>query len=74
MVWCGSCYLNGTSDIFQINEPINEDGNLIYDCESNSSGYKFGMYGACLMVPLQCGLCFFLTLYHMNPRQVQADE
>ena len=37
MVWCGSGYLNGTSDIFQLNDPMDKDGNLLYDCGIDAS-------------------------------------
>ena len=74
MVWCGSCYHKVTSDIFEVNETMDEDGNLIYDCESDASRYKVGMYGAHLMGPFQCDLCVFCTLYHNKRGQVWADE
>ena len=49
IIWYGSCDLKGTSDIFQVNEPMDEDGNLIYYCESDAFRYKVGMYGAHMM-------------------------
>ena len=65
MVWCDSCYLKGTSDIFQVNDPVDEYGNLIY-----ASRYMVEMDGAHLMGSFQCGLCVFCSLYNRNPRQV----
>ena len=53
---------------------MGKDGKFLYDCESDASRYKVGMVGAHLMGPLQCDLCVFRTLYHMNPRQVRSDE
>ena len=74
MVLCVSCYLKGASNIFQVNDPMDEYGNLIYGCESDASIEKVGMYGSHLMGPFKCDLCVLCTLYHRNPRQVQYDE
>ena len=74
MVWCRSCYIKRTSDIFQVNYLIDEYGNLVYDCDSDASRYKVGMYGAHLMGPFQWNLCVFCTLYHRNLIQVLSDE
>ena len=74
MIWRGSFYLKGTSGIFQVNDPMDEDGNLLYDCESDAFRYKVGMDGAHLVGPFQRDLCVFRTLYHRNPRQVRSDE
>ena len=70
MVWCGSCYLKVKSDRFQVNDFMDEVGDLIYDCESDASRYKVGMDGAHLMGTFKCDLCIFFTLYHRNPRKV----
>ena len=74
MIRCGSFYLKETSGRFQLNDPMDEDGNLIYDCEIDAFRYKFGMDGDYLVGPFQCDLCVFRTLYHRKPRQVRADE
>ena len=70
MVCCGSCYLKGTSYIFQVNEPMNEDGNLLYNFDIDASRYKVGMDQAHLLDPFQCYLCVFCALYHRNTRRV----
>ena len=74
MVWCGSCYHKVTSDIFEVNETMDEDGNLIYDCNSDASRYKVGMYGAHLMGPFKSDLYVSLILYHRNPRKFIPDK
>ena len=72
MVWCGICYIKVTLDRIQVNYPMDEYGNLIYDCKSDASRYKVGMYGSHLMGTFQWDLCVFRTLYHRNPIQVIA--
>ena len=72
MVWYGSCYLNGTS--FQVNFPMDEDVNLIYDCKSDASRYKVVMDWSYLVGPFQYALCVFITLFHRETRQVISDE
>ena len=57
-----------------MNDTMDEYGNLLYDFESDYSRYKVGMYGYHLMVPSQCDLCGFHTLYHKNPTQFWAYE
>ena len=51
MVWCGTCYIKEKSDIFQVNDPMDEDVSLIYDYEIYASRYKFGIDGSHLMGP-----------------------
>ena len=46
---------------------MGEYGNLLYDCESDTSRYKVGMDGAHLMGPFQCDLCVFSTCIIGNP-------
>ena len=67
MVWCGGCYFKGTSYRFQVNEPMYEYGNSIYDCENCTYRYKVIMYGAHLMGPFQCDLCVFSPCIIGNP-------
>ena len=74
MVWCGTCYQKDKSDKFQINEPLDEDGKPLHDCASDVYRYKVGMDGAHLMMPFQCDLCLFRTLFKRNPRRVMADK
>ena len=74
MVWCGSCYQKDALDRFQINEPIDEDGNSMFDCESDKLRYNVGMDGAHLMTPFQCDLCVFRTLFKRDPRNVEMDK
>ena len=70
MVWCGSCYIKGTSDIFKVNDPIYEDRNLLYDFESDAYRYTVEMDGSHHMGPFQCDLCVLHTLYHRKSRKV----
>ena len=74
MVWCVSCYLKVILNIFQVNDTMDEDDNLLYDYKSDDSRYKVGTYGAHLMGPFQYDLCVFCTLYDRNPRRFRADE
>ena len=59
-----------TSDSFQVNESMNEYGNLLYDFDSDAYIYKVGMDGDHLMGLFQCYFCVFCAFYHRNPIQV----
>ena len=61
-------------DRFHINEPRDEDGNLMYDCESDQHRYKIGIDGAHTMIPFQCDICIFRTLFSRNPRLELSDR
>ena len=74
MVWCGACYQKEESDDFHINQRVDEDGNDMYDCQSDALRYKAGIDGSHLMTPFQCDLCIFRNLYGRNPRPVTSDE
>ena len=74
MTWCGSCYRQAESDNFQINQLKDEDGNVVYDCESDKDRYKVGIDGSHLMTNFQCDVCVFRTLYQRNPRRVVSDS
>jgi hypothetical protein len=73
-VWCGDCYRRDESDNFQINELRDEDNRLMYDCESDANRYKRGINGAQLMIPFQCDLCIFRTLFKRNPTPARGDK
>jgi hypothetical protein len=74
MVWCGDCYQKDIEDRFHINELTDEDGNDMYDCESDTHRYKRGIDGSHLITPFQCDLCIFRTLYKRDPRSVELDR
>lgn len=61
-------------DEFHVNEPIDEDGNPMYDCESDKHRYKQGMDGSHLITTFQCDLCIFRNLFKRDPREVELDK
>ena len=61
-------------DEFHVNEPIDEDGNPMYDCESDKHRYKQGMDGSHLITTFQCDLCIFRNLFKREPREVELDK
>jgi hypothetical protein len=72
-VWCGPCYQVDELDKFHINQLNDEDGNPMYDCESDNARYKQGVDGAHLMIPFQCDLCVYRTLFKRDPTSTVAD-
>ena len=73
MVWCGDCYQKGLSDKFHINTPLDEDGELMYDDQSDQDRFCKGLDGAHLICPFQCELCMFRTLFKRNPNPTRGD-
>ena len=61
-------------DKCRINQALDEDGRPMHDCASDAIRYKIGIDGAHLMLPFQCDLCLFRTLFKRNPRGVTADK
>ena len=45
----------------------------MYDDEADKSRYCVGMDGAHLIVPFQCDLCVFRTLFNRNPTSTKGD-
>ena len=62
------------SDNFHINQSMDEDGNEMYDCNSDSSHFKTGINGSHLITPFQCDLCIFCNLFKQDLRPVISDE
>ena len=73
-VWCGPCYQREESDRFVINQPVDEDGVLMYDEECDKNRYCIGIDGAQFMNPFQCDLCIFRTLFNRDPTQTVGDK
>jgi hypothetical protein len=74
MVWCGTCYEKGESDKFQVNKLLDEDGVEMYDCESDRDRYNKGVDGAHVIIPFQCNICIFRTLWKRDPREEAGDN
>ena len=60
-------------DRFHINKHLDEDGNEIYDCESDKGRYLEGIDGAHLMCTFQCDVCVFRSLFKRSPTMTQGD-
>ena len=45
----------------------------MYDDECNVDRFKVGIYGAHLLLPFQCNLCIFRSLFKRNPREERGD-
>ena len=58
-VWCGPCYHEGKFVKFHINQPMDDDGNLMYDDECDVNRYRIGIDDSHFMSPFQCNLCIF---------------
>ena len=74
MVWCCRCYRRDKLDKSHIDEPSDDDGAVMYNDESDEHGHKIGIDGAHLMLPFQCDLCLFRTLFLRNPRKEIGDK
>jgi hypothetical protein len=72
-VWCGDCYVKDERDNFQVNKRTNEDDGDHEDDTAEKSRYEKGTDGVHLIVPFQCDLCLFRTLYQRDPRPVIQD-
>ena len=66
-VWCGECYQKHTSDRFEVQEELDEDGYKVMDDDSKLPRYSYGVDGAHLMTTFQCDLCIFRKLQKRNP-------
>jgi hypothetical protein len=53
---------------------LDEDGVPLYNKPSDKFRYKVGTNGAHLIVPFQCDLCIFRTLFKRDPRDVIGDK
>ena len=71
--WCGKCYVRKDCDKFRINEPKDEDGLPMFEDEEDEQRYKVGCDGAQFLIPFQCDLCIFRSLFKRDPRQGPSD-
>lgn len=72
-VWWRGCYQKEKLDRFHINQPLDKDRNLMYNDEWDQNHYCAGLDDAQSMLPFQCDLCMFHTLFNRDPRDNQAD-
>ena len=73
-MWCGNCYRRKDCDKFRINEPIDDDGLPMYEDSEDEDRFKVGCNGAQFMIPFQCDLCMFRSLYKRDPRPGPTDK
>ena len=52
---------------------MDEDGEEMYDSEIDKRRYCVGVDGAHLMLPFQCEICMFRSLFLRDPRDTTAD-
>jgi hypothetical protein len=74
MVWCGGCYRKAEQDKFQINEPVDEFGQSYHEDNAQNVRYKVGTDGAHLILPFQCDICIFRSLFKREPREDISDR
>ena len=72
-VRCGKCYTRKDCNKFKINEPLDDNGLPMYEDNDDEQRYKVGVDGAQFMVPFQCDLCIFRTLFKRNPLMGPSD-